>query len=137
MTGGQPRQILAPCHEITPEPVALGRAEPAQRRPVPALMIADIALICDSPIVLIDEIENAGIDKERALACFKERQAGAGCHPRSHTALMARRRIVLAGGAVTAVVAHRRRGCPMKRWAGLIEEQRRYQTQLGKRAYLA
>lgn len=30
-------------------------------------MIADIALLCDSPIVLIDEIENAGIDKERAL----------------------------------------------------------------------
>lgn len=30
-------------------------------------MIADIALICDSPVVLIDEIENAGIDKEHAL----------------------------------------------------------------------
>lgn len=32
-----------------------------------ALMISDIALICDSPIVLIDEIENAGIDKIAAL----------------------------------------------------------------------
>ena len=33
-----------------------------------ALMIVDIALICDAPIVLIDEIENAGIDKTKAFA---------------------------------------------------------------------
>lgn len=32
-----------------------------------ALMIADTALLSDSPIVLIDEIENAGIDKKLAL----------------------------------------------------------------------
>ncbi len=32
-----------------------------------ALMIADVALVSDAPIVLIDEIENAGIDKHRAL----------------------------------------------------------------------
>ncbi len=32
-----------------------------------ALMVADIALISDSPIVLIDEIENAGIRKQEAL----------------------------------------------------------------------
>lgn len=33
-------------------------------------MIADIAFICDSPIVLIDEIENAGIDKEKHLRYY-------------------------------------------------------------------
>jgi len=33
-----------------------------------ALMIADIALISDAPIVLIDEIENAGINKLKALS---------------------------------------------------------------------
>ena len=32
-----------------------------------ALMIADIAFISDAPVVLIDEIENAGIDKFKAL----------------------------------------------------------------------
>ncbi|MFH2007937.1 MAG: ATP-binding cassette domain-containing protein [bacterium] len=32
-----------------------------------ALMIADAALVGSSPIILIDEIENAGIDRERAL----------------------------------------------------------------------
>lgn len=32
-----------------------------------ALMIADTALLSDSPIVLIDEIENAGIDRKKAV----------------------------------------------------------------------
>jgi ABC-type lipoprotein export system ATPase subunit len=32
-----------------------------------ALMIADCALLSDSPIVLIDEIENAGVDRRKAL----------------------------------------------------------------------
>jgi ABC-type lipoprotein export system ATPase subunit len=32
-----------------------------------ALMIADIALLSDAPVVLIDEIENAGIDKFKAM----------------------------------------------------------------------
>ena len=32
-----------------------------------ALMIADTAILSASPIVLIDEIENAGIDREKAL----------------------------------------------------------------------
>jgi ABC-type lipoprotein export system ATPase subunit len=33
-----------------------------------ALMIADIALMSDAPVVLIDEVENAGIDKHLALS---------------------------------------------------------------------
>lgn len=33
-----------------------------------ALMIADVALLSASPIVLIDEIENAGVDRHQALA---------------------------------------------------------------------
>lgn len=32
-----------------------------------ALMIADVALLSASPVVLIDEIENAGVDRRRAL----------------------------------------------------------------------
>lgn len=32
-----------------------------------ALMIADTALLSSSPIVLIDEIENAGVDRKKAL----------------------------------------------------------------------
>ncbi|MGM0444199.1 MAG: ATP-binding cassette domain-containing protein [Fibrobacterota bacterium] len=39
-----------------------------------ALMIADTAILSSSPIVLIDEIENAGIDKGRALDLLLSRE---------------------------------------------------------------
>ena len=79
-----PTEVLALANEITPEPVTLrqglNQLSGGQSR---ALMIADIALICDSPIVLIDEIENAGIDKAAGAGLASEAgQAGAGCHPR-------------------------------------------------------
>jgi ABC-type lipoprotein export system ATPase subunit len=48
---------LAPDHHLTTLSGGQSRA----------LMIADIALISDSPVVLIDEIENAGIRKQEAL----------------------------------------------------------------------
>ena len=32
-----------------------------------ALMIADVALISNSPVILIDEVENAGIDRRKAM----------------------------------------------------------------------
>ena len=50
---------------------------------------------------LIDEIENAGIDKERALGLLqkKDKLVLVVTHD-PHTALMAQRRIVLSGGAV-------------------------------------
>ena len=70
-----PSEVLALTNEITPEPVLLtanlNELSGGQSR---ALMIADIALICDSPVVLIDEIENAGIDKERALQLLQSKE---------------------------------------------------------------
>jgi ABC-type lipoprotein export system ATPase subunit len=39
-----------------------------------ALMIADAALLSASPIVLIDEIENAGVDRQRALELLMGRE---------------------------------------------------------------
>ena len=68
-------------------------------------MIGDISLICDSPIVLIDEIENAGIDKQKALnlLCRQDKLVLVVTHD-PHTALMSEQRIVLSGGAITAVV---------------------------------
>ena len=53
-----PKEILKLVNEITPEPVTLGQnlnqLSGGQSR---ALMIGDIALVCDSPIVLIDEAD--------------------------------------------------------------------------------
>lgn len=98
--------VLELVNDITPEPVtrkqSLNQLSGGQAR---ALMIADIALICDSPIVLIDEIENAGVDKEKALRHLQsqDKLVLVVTHD-PHTALMAPKRIVLRGGAIIAVV---------------------------------
>ena len=36
-----------------------------------ALLIADAAIICDTPIVLLDEVENAGIHRTRAIELLR------------------------------------------------------------------
>lgn len=100
-------KILALTNEITPEAVhkshKLNQLSGGQSR---ALMIADIALICDSPIVLIDEIENAGIDKEKAFLHLtnNDKLVLIVTHD-PHTALMAKKRIIMSGGSVQAVLA--------------------------------
>ena len=101
-----PEEILELVNDITPEPVSLeqnlNQLSGGQSR---ALMIGDISLICDSPIVLIDEIENAGIDKQKDLnlLCRQDKLVLVVTHD-PHTALMSEQRIVLSGGAITAVV---------------------------------
>jgi ABC-type lipoprotein export system ATPase subunit len=63
-------------------------------------MTADIAVISDSPVVLIDEIENAGIRKQEALellACEGKIVVVVTHDP--VLALMATRRIVMKNGA--------------------------------------
>lgn len=70
-----------------------------------ALMIADTAQLSASPIVLIDEIENAGIDRKRALDLLiaKEKIVLIATHD-PILALMGDRRLVLGNGVVTAVI---------------------------------
>lgn len=71
-----------------------------------ALMIADTAFLSRSPVVLIDEIENAGIDRRRALDLLVGR--GKIVLMATHDpllALMADRRIVIGGGGIRRVLA--------------------------------
>ncbi len=70
-----------------------------------ALMVADVAIISNSPIVLIDEIENAGIRKHDALKAL----AGHGKIVMVVThdpvlALMADKRIVMKNGGMQNVI---------------------------------
>lgn len=69
-----------------------------------ALMTADIAFLSDRPVVLIDEIENAGIDKEAALSLLigKGKLVFLVTHD-PHTALIATKRVVIREGAVAAL----------------------------------
>jgi ABC-type lipoprotein export system ATPase subunit len=71
-----------------------------------ALMIADIALLSASPIVLIDEIENAGIDRGKALRLLvsHEKIVLISTHD-PILALMGSKRIVIRNGAVADVIA--------------------------------
>ena len=71
-----------------------------------ALMIADTACLSRSPIVLIDEIENAGVDRKRALELLvkREKMVFLATHD-PLLALMADRRIVINGGAMTRLLS--------------------------------
>lgn len=67
-------------------------------------MIADLACICDSPIVLIDEIENAGIDKKAALRLLTDQSKLVLIVTHDpHTALMASTRLAMKGGEVCRI----------------------------------
>jgi ABC-type lipoprotein export system ATPase subunit len=70
-----------------------------------ALMIADTAILSRSPIILIDEIENAGIDRKRALELLlsEEKIVLISTHD-PILALMADRRIVIRNGGISRVV---------------------------------
>ncbi|HWQ19141.1 MAG TPA: ATP-binding cassette domain-containing protein [Methanotrichaceae archaeon] len=70
-----------------------------------ALMTADIAVISDSPIVLIDEIENAGIKKQEALSLLSgEGKIVVVVTHDPMLALMTSRRIVMKNGGMVKVL---------------------------------
>lgn len=70
-----------------------------------ALMIADTALLSSSPIILIDEIENAGIDRRKALDILvkKEKIVMMSTHD-PILALMGDKRIVIQNGGIKEVI---------------------------------
>jgi ABC-type lipoprotein export system ATPase subunit len=99
-------RVLELANTLTGEPIALHQQLTAlsggQSR---SLMTADIAIISDSPIVLIDEIENAGIRKQEALellACEGKIVIVVTHDP--VLALMATRRIVMKNGGMIDVI---------------------------------
>ena len=70
-----------------------------------ALMIADVALLSASPVVLIDEIENAGVDRRRALELLVtgEKIVFISTHD-PLLALRGDRRVVIRNGGIVAVI---------------------------------
>ncbi|MGD1820932.1 MAG: ATP-binding cassette domain-containing protein [Pleomorphochaeta sp.] len=70
-----------------------------------ALMIADTAILSKSPIVLIDEIENAGIDRKKALNLLvKEEKIVLIATHDPILALMANKRIVIKNGGIDKII---------------------------------
>lgn len=70
-----------------------------------ALMIADTALLSSSPIVLIDEIENAGVDRKEALDLLvkKEKIVLMSTHD-PILALMGEKRIIIENGGIKKII---------------------------------
>lgn len=70
-----------------------------------ALMIADTAILSKSPIILIDEIENAGIDRKKALQLLvsEEKIVFMATHD-PILALMGDKRIVIRNGGIDKVI---------------------------------
>ena len=70
-----------------------------------ALMIADTAILSSSPIVLIDEIENAGIDRRKALSLLIDEDKIVLIATHDPTlALIADRRIIISNGGISSII---------------------------------
>jgi ABC-type lipoprotein export system ATPase subunit len=109
MVGGvteKKERILAEANKLAGEPLMAETPVTAlsggQSR---ALMIADTAFLSASPIVLIDEIENAGIDRRTAVELLirREKIVVIATHD-PVLALMADRRIVIRNGGIYRVL---------------------------------
>lgn len=100
------QEIFDTAVELAGEPFSLNTAVTAlsggQSR---ALMIADVACLSASPIVLIDEIENAGVDRQRALQLLikAEKMVLIATHD-PLLALSAHRRLIIRNGIVEAIL---------------------------------
>ncbi len=99
-------QILEAANKLAGEPfledTPLTSLSGGQSR---ALMIADTAILSSSPIVLIDEIENAGIDRKKALNLLvaQDKIVLMATHD-PLLSLMANRRIVIKNGGILKVI---------------------------------
>ncbi len=100
------QEVISLANELTGEPIKpndnLTTLSGGQTR---SLMVADVAIISESPIVLIDEIENAGIKKNEAL----ELLSGHGKIVLVIThdpvlALSAQKRIVMKNGGMEQII---------------------------------
>ena len=99
-------KVLKKGNELAGEPFAadtlLTDLSGGQSR---SLMIADIALLSRSPVVLIDEIENAGIDRGNALDLLvgEEKIVLIATHD-PILALMGEKRLILQNGGISGIV---------------------------------
>lgn len=103
---GTVNRIIEEANKLAGEPFKMETAVTAlsggQSR---ALMIADTAILSSSPIVLIDEIENAGIDRRKALDLLvsKDKIVLMATHDPT-LALIADRRLVISRGGIAHVL---------------------------------
>lgn len=114
------KSIIEKANELSGEGFDLSTAVTAlsggQSR---ALMIADTAFLSASPIILIDEIENAGVDRKKALDLLvKEEKIVLIATHDPILALMGDKRLVIKNGGINKVI-----NCSKKEKENLIKLQ--------------
>src|SRR5512139_1998404 len=105
-TEGLVAQTLAFANQLTGEPIVIThRMTELSGGQTRALLIADATIICNTPIVLLDEVENAGIHRTRALELLRAyRKIFIFVTHDPRIALLSDYRIVMKGGAITQLV---------------------------------
>jgi ABC-type lipoprotein export system ATPase subunit len=99
-------EALAFANQLTGEPIAeASRMTELSGGQTRALLIADAAVICSTPIVLLDEVENAGIHRTRAIELLRRyRKIFLFVTHDPRIALLSDFRIVLKGGRMVDVL---------------------------------
>ena len=94
---------LSFANQLTGEPIIPGvRMTELSGGQTRALLIADATIICDTPIVLLDEVENAGINRSRALELLRAyRKIFIFVTHDPRITLLSDYRIVMKGGSIT------------------------------------
>ena len=100
-------ETLAFANQLTGEPiespVRMTELSGGQTR---ALLIADAAIICSTPIVLLDEVENAGIHRTRAIELLRQyRKIFIFVTHDPRIALLSSFRIVMRAGQMVSVLS--------------------------------
>jgi len=107
--GEAPRLVaeaIAFANQLTGEPIDLdNRMTELSGGQTRALLIADATVICSTPVVLLDEVENAGIHRTRAVQLLRQhRKIFIFVTHDPRIALLSDFRLVMQGGCVTQVL---------------------------------
>lgn len=94
------------ANQLTGEPISsVSRMTELSGGQTRALLIADATIICDTPIVLLDEVENAGINRTRALELLRQhRKIFIFVTHDPRIALLSDYRLVMSGGSIAQVL---------------------------------
>ncbi len=100
-------QTIDFANQLTGEPIDLdNRMTELSGGQTRALLIADATVICSTPVVLLDEVENAGIHRTRAVQLLrKHRKIFIFVTHDPRIALLSDFRIVMRNGCITQVLS--------------------------------
>ena len=101
------QQTIEFANKLTGEPIDMdNRMTELSGGQTRALLIADATVICSTPIVLLDEVENAGIHRTRAVQLLRQyRKIFIFVTHDPRIALLSDFRIVMQGGGITGVLS--------------------------------